>query len=182
MTSTIQGFVARTPSGTRAAAARVQLAAPGMRDSVLATADREGWFAFTQLPPGRYRVSTAGARSEEIALDAYSTVTLELAVPEYATHGEGSIVGKVIDAMTGYPIENASVMIVSGPSAAPDIAPLTNTSGGFSLSGLAAGEWLVRAIAPSGSSATQRVQVFANEVAMSTISISDNADICRCSN
>ncbi len=180
MTSTIQGFVASAPSGVRAPAVPVSLATSGAVNPISITTDREGWFAFTQLPAGRYRVSTPGARSEEIALDRYSTITLELAIPEYNTREHGSIAGKVVAVTTGYPIENASVMVLHGAGSAPDIAPLTNAQGRFSLEGLAAGEWRLRVFAPSGQTATPRIEVRANETAMVTVVIGGDSDNCGC--
>lgn len=71
----------------------------------------------------------------------------------------GNLRGRVVHEQTGQPIADATVTVVSGAGAAPDIAPLSNDSGLFRLDGLPAGRWVFRAIAPDGQSGEAAVTI-----------------------
>jgi Carboxypeptidase regulatory-like domain len=181
MTSTIQGYVRHQHSGAVLAHVRVTLDAYGNGAPIATATDHAGWFAFRELAPGRYRISAMGSRSEQIELEAFNNVTVELATDQMqSSETRGNLFGKVIASDTGYPIENSSVMLVAGFGSAPDIAPMTNSRGEFSFDGLSAGMWTVRVIAPSGASAEHQVHVVASDTALVTIAIRVDGDGCRC--
>jgi hypothetical protein len=178
MNSTIKGFVMRDEDGRPVARARVELQRiDDLRGSVRSgESDPHGWFAFHRLAAGRYRVEVASAPEQRVSLDPYSALTLEFVMNELADSDTGVIAGKVVRSDNGYAIENASVMILSGPTASPDIASLTDTSGTFSFSNLAAGEWILRAIAPSGHYATRSVTLGKKGTALTSIEIDFHSD------
>jgi large repetitive protein len=178
MNATIKGFVSRRIGGLPAAHTAVVLlsARNGAVPERGTTADQHGWFAFRDLAPGNYRVAVKGGQMQEVRVDPMSSVTLEFMIDGKApAHQIGStIAGKVIRMDTGLPVQDASVMIVSGPAPSPDIARITDDSGAFSFSGLAPGEWLLRAIAPTSQSGQRSVYVSAEATALTSIEIDFN--------
>jgi hypothetical protein len=68
------------------------------------------------------------------------------------------IAGRVRDAH-GQPVPAARVFFVSGPTALPDIAALTDDRGAFSLSVPVAGRYEIRAVSDPLGSATATVEV-----------------------
>ena len=77
----------------------------------------------------------------------------------------GTLRGRVLSKNDGQPIADATITVVSGAGAAPDIAPLSNASGLFSLDGLPVGRWTFRAIAPDGQSGEASVTITADALA-----------------
>ena len=84
---------------------------------------------------------------------------------------QGNVRGRVVRMKDGQPIQDATITVVSGAGPAPDIAPLSNQSGLFSLDGLPVGRWSFRAIAPDGQSGEAAVTVTADVVANVTIQV-----------
>ncbi|MGL4230014.1 MAG: MSCRAMM family protein [Casimicrobium sp.] len=175
MNATIRGFVSRRIGGLPAAHTAVVLlnASNGSMPERGTTADQHGWFVFRDISPGSYRVAVKGGQAQDVRVDPMSSVTLEFMIDGKApAHQVGStIAGKVIRLDTGFPVADASVMIVSGPAPSPDIARITDASGAFSFSGLAPGEWLLRAIAPTSQSGQRSVYVAAEATALTSIEI-----------
>jgi hypothetical protein len=180
MSSTIQGYVRHQDNGAAMVRARVTLDAYGDGAPISTHTDGAGWFAFRDLLPGRYRISATDSRGEEIELDEFNNVTLELSSSGATAAVGGRIFGKVIASDTGYPIENASVMLVAGFGSAPDIAPMTNSHGEFAFDGLSVGLWTLRVVAASGASAEHQVQVMAGDTALVTIAVRLDNDGCQC--
>lgn len=205
MSSTVQGYVRRAHETRALANARVKLTYLGgddhrqlTRSAQVTATDHDGWFSFRDLDAGSYWVATDGATAQEISVDDFTSVTLELWVtsegPTPAPAQEptieptqdlprvttASIKGRVISASSGFAVSNASVILLSGPASAPDIAPLTGTTGEFTFYGLAAGAWTLRAIAPDGASKQLRVDVRADDTASVTIAVGSDGDDCRC--
>jgi large repetitive protein len=178
MNATIRGFVSRKIGGLPAAHAAVVLlsARNGGVPERGTTADQHGWFAFRDITPGSYRVAVKGGQMQEVRVDPMSSVTLEFMIDGRAPDDQVgcTIAGKVIRLDTGFPVQDASVMIVSGPAPSPDIARITDQSGAFSFSGLAPGEWLLRAIAPTSQSGQRSVYVAAGGTALTSIEIDFN--------
>lgn len=207
MSSTVQGYVRRAHDKRVFANVRVKITYLGdggcvqcTRTVQTAVTDRDGWFAFRDIDAGSYVVSADGASAQEITVDDFTSVSAELLVSSGATEPaverslepafdanselpratDASVQGRVISARTGYAIENASVMLLSGPGSAPDIAPLTNAKGEFSFHALAEGAWTVRAIAPDGTSKQVRFEVRPSVTAIVTIAIGSDGNNCRC--
>jgi hypothetical protein len=75
----------------------------------------------------------------------------------------GGIHGQVVYRDNGKPLESAAVVVVQGgPS--PDIAPLTDSEGWFTLDMLPEGEWLIRAHGSNGELGEATVKVSAGSV------------------
>ena len=66
------------------------------------------------------------------------------------TRPSATIRGKVSWSGSGQGVSGATVLIVSGPGPAPDIAPITDDEGWFELDGLLPGSWHLRAVSPDG--------------------------------
>lgn len=81
----------------------------------------------------------------------------------------GSIRGQVLDSKDGTPIQDAAIVIVQSAGNAPDIAPVTDERGTFSLEGLPRGRWTLRAIGPDGE--TGEATVFVRDGAESNLVI-----------
>jgi uncharacterized GH25 family protein len=205
MSSTVQGYVRLANEKKVSANARVTIKHLGdagheraSKSVQSTTTDGDGWFAFRDVDAGRYLVAAAGARAQEINLEDFTNITLELSIPSGASEpayepapepdlspdilgaAAASIRGRVISARNGYAIEDASVMLLSGPGSAPDIAPLTNANGEFSFHGLAAGPWTLRAIAPDGASKQLRVDVRSDDTAIVTLAVDTGERDCLC--
>ncbi len=180
MSSTIQGYVRHAIDGNTLASARVTLDTLGAGAPLRVLTDDAGWFAFRDLNAGHYRISAHGSPAQEVLLDPFSTLTLELSALSIAPAASGIIAGKVIAANTGFPIENASVMLISGAAPAPDIAPITNAAGEFMFAGLATGAWTLRAVSPDGLAASLRVNLSANQATRVTIAIGADETDCVC--
>jgi large repetitive protein len=175
MNSTIRGFVSRKIGGLPAARTAVVLlsARNGSIPERTTTTDQHGWFVFGDIAPGSYRVAVKDGQAQDVRVDPMTSVILEFIIDSKApAHQVGStIVGKVIRLDTGLPVVDASVMIVSGPASAPDIAQITDETGAFSFSGLAPGEWLLRAVAPTSQSGQRSVYVAAQATALTSIEV-----------
>lgn len=175
MNATIRGFVTRTARGECASRIAVTLTVVenATIDDMVTATDEYGWFAFHQLPAGSYMVEVPGAETQRVRVDPFSSVSLQFTVhhtvPRPTSHS--TVAGTVVRSDNGRPVEDASVMIVSGPAAAADIAVMTDASGAFSFSGLVGGEWAFRAIAPSGHSGVRSVNVPDAGTARTTIEI-----------
>jgi uncharacterized protein (DUF2141 family) len=175
MNATIRGFVSRRIGGLPAPHTSVVLLSE--RNSCApergTMADEYGWFVFRDLKPGNYRVAVKDGQMQDVRVDPMSSVTLEFMIDGKAPANQvgSTIAGKVIRLDTGLPVRDASVMIVSGPAPSPDIARITDESGAFSFSGLAPGEWLLRAIAPTSQSGQRSVYVAAEATALTSIDI-----------
>lgn len=202
MSSTVQGYVRGIYDNHVRANARVKITFLGGQDRLLlspsvktTSTDQQGWFAFRNLDAGSYIVSAEGSNAQRVSVEDFTNVTLELLgasdvatpseepVPEPMPHvpsnSGASIEGRVISANGGFAIENATVMLLSGPGSAPDIAPLTGARGEFSFYDLTVGTWQLRAIAPDGASKQLSVDVRADETAIVVIAVGSDHDRCR---
>jgi hypothetical protein len=81
----------------------------------------------------------------------------------------GSVNGNVMRAYDRRPIAGATITVVQGAGPVPDIAPVTDEDGYFALDGLPTGEWVLRAVGPSGGEGEAAVPVFENAVSEVTI-------------
>lgn len=66
-------------------------------------------------------------------------------------------------------VVGAAVTIVSGPGRAPDVAPVSDTDGWFTLDDLAVGRWRLQAHAPDGTIGVASVDVWADSLSEVTI-------------
>jgi hypothetical protein len=85
----------------------------------------------------------------------------------------GSIRGYVVRGASGVPLADATIAVVGGPAAAPDLAPLTGDSGWFALDGLAEGEWRLAAYGPLGERGEATVCVLDDAVTDVVIATAD---------
>jgi len=150
-----------------------------------ALTDATGWFSLDGLAPGEWLLharapdSEAGEASAPVFGNAFSSVTIRIGGP--AGDGplpdrdplfkawvmrmeHGSLDGYVVRAATGLPVADATITVVSGTGALPDIAPLTNERGRFRMDGLPPGDWRLHALAPDGEAGEASVRVLSGAV------------------
>jgi uncharacterized GH25 family protein len=162
----------------------------GSEPDVAPVTDAEGWFALDGLPEGEWllralgRAGETGTATVHVFDNALSEVTIEVGgvPPRPQRRGggtrpsnksersmRGSLRGRVVRKDTGEPVADATITVVSGPGPAPDIAPLTNDDGAFSLDGLPPGDWVLRAMTTEGGTSEGRGRVTAGGVSDMTI-------------
>ena len=160
----------------------------GSEPDVLPVSDADGAFTVDGLAEGEWLLRAIGPNGEtgtaicHVFDNALSEVTIEIVIPQRpqrpprrrpnqgpSTPSErgmrGNLRGRVLSKDDGQPIADATITVVSGAGAAPDIAPLSNASGLFSLDGLPVGRWTFRAIAPDGQSGEASVTITADALA-----------------
>lgn len=79
-----------------------------------------------------------------------------------------SIQGRVLTER-GEAVRDATITVVAGPGAVPDIAPVSDAAGAFSLGNLAEGTYLLRALGPDGR--TSEVATFVTEGVENVVAI-----------
>jgi Carboxypeptidase regulatory-like domain len=168
------GYVVRADDGAPVVNAAVDVVrGPGTGRPRRVVTNTAGTFALSGLPEGQWVLSATssagrGQATVHVFESAASDVTIEVAgyprVVERPTTGperrmRGRVRGRVVRADSGEPIADAAITVVRGAGPAPDIAPMTDSAGGFALDELPAGDWLLRAHAPGGETgeATARV-------------------------
>ncbi|MBI2823951.1 MAG: carboxypeptidase regulatory-like domain-containing protein [Planctomycetia bacterium] len=144
------------------------VAGAGQFADIAPVTDQDGWFALDNLPVGRWRLramepgGATGEAAVEVFENALSEMTIE--IPDVGSNDgpaggrpaerphelAGSLRGNVIRADNHEPVGRVTVMIVGGPAAAPDVAPVTDRDGWFAFDDLAPGDWHLRADGPNG--------------------------------
>jgi len=156
-----------TPEEKPAAGVRVGLEvieAEGSTGDVLdPTTDAQGAFQISRIPPGRYRVVVRGgakSSAQEVELGAGAVVEDVLLV----LAATARIQGRVEDA-SGAPVRGAIVeaLATGAANGSPQASAVTEEDGGFSLSGLPAGGYLVRSRLPVGGPSVRSEEVAAGE-------------------
>ena len=184
MRGSVQGLVVRPDGITPVADATVtMIRGPSAAPRMTVRSDDGGSFSIPDLAEGEWLLSAAsGGRKSDLAsvrvfensvseltiLIAGGTQTGEVSMGSPET---GSLRGRVVRARTGKPVANATITIVQGAGPAPDIAPVTDSSGAFALDGLPKGKWVLRAIGPRGDEGKATVQIGADSTASATIEI-----------
>ncbi|MCB2113553.1 MAG: carboxypeptidase regulatory-like domain-containing protein [Parvularculaceae bacterium] len=175
MTGAISGSVvdAQTLSpvgGVKISICKPDIEGTGMED----VSDAAGGFSFEGLEAGVWRIVCRPPNSSPVELYANvfenAVTTIEIETPAELSR-DGEIIGRVIDAATGNAIAGAIILIVGGPHAVPDIAPVSDRSGSFSLSGLGAGDWRLQARSEDGRRAHADVVIGPGERSTATIRI-----------
>lgn len=149
--------------------------------------DGFGRFALDDLWQGEWLVRVLDARDQlrgegrvHVFDSALTEITIEIGGAAAHQHpvsvalpstrvGTGSIRGRVIHTGNRDPVIDASIVIVSGAGPAPDISVMTDIEGLFVLDDLAPGDWLLRALAPSGESGQEMISVRGGTIVDSTI-------------
>jgi hypothetical protein len=165
----IRGQVVSAGGGSPIGDATITVVAgAGQFADIAPMTDQNGWFALDNLPVGRWRLramepgGATGEAAVEVFENALSELTIE--IPDVGSNNTppgqrpaehprdlaGSLRGNVIRADTHEPVGQVTIMIVSGPAAAPDVAPVTDRDGWFALDDLAPGDWQLRADGPNG--------------------------------
>jgi uncharacterized GH25 family protein len=186
----VRGRVVRHASGQPVAGATLSVVSgEGREPDMLPVSDADGFFALDGLPEGEWLLRAIGPGHEtgtatvHVFDNSLSDVTIEVAGPGRTPRRSGSsnkserpmhgnLRGRVVRSDTGAPIPDATITIVTGAGPAPDIAPLSNASGAFSLDGLPAGQWVLRATAPQGGAGEATVSVKAGAVSNVVIQVS----------
>lgn len=185
----VRGRVVRDVSGQPVAGATLSVVSgEGREPDVLPVTDADGFFALDGLPEGEWLLRAMGPGQEtgtatvHVFDNSLSDVTIEVAGPARTPRRSGpsnkserpmrgNLRGRVVRSDTGAPIPDATITIVSGAGPAPDIAPVSNASGAFSLDGLPAGQWVLRATAPEGEAGEATVSVKASTVSNVVIQV-----------
>ena len=167
-TGSIRGQVVSADGRPIADATLTVVAGAGQVADIAPMTDQDGWFALDNLPVGRWRLramepgGATGEAAVEVFENALSEMTIEIRgvgsndwppgghSAERPDELAGSLRGNVIRADNHEPVGQVTVMIVGGPAAAPDVAPVTDRDGWFALDDLAPGDWHLRADGPNG--------------------------------
>lgn len=123
------------------------------------------------LPDALGNVTIAGTGSAPVVRQEAAQVRSD-ETPDPVTLAKavsGGIRGRVIRMPEEVPLADAAVSIVRGPSPAPDIAAVTDSSGNFVFDNLTEGTWRVRALGPEGESG--EAEVFVGETAQAECTI-----------
>jgi len=171
----------------------------GASPAQLPTTDRDGSFFVDALRAGEWVLSIRGPSGNgamavvHVLDNSVSDVTIEIAdirlpCADRGITGNGSVRGTLprptqdntmLGSIRGYvvrdgdgtPIADAAITIVSGAGPAPDLSPLTDAEGSFSLDGLPEGRWVLRATGPAGETGETAAHVVEGAVTETTITL-----------
>lgn len=159
---------------------------------ITAVTDSAGRFTFDDLREGNWTLWVQGSGGEPLGEatvhvfdNALSEVTIEVGglrrplrrfvamrpTIAMSLNVPGSVRGRVIRADNGRPVADAAITVVSGAGPAPDIAPVTDGAGWFVFHGLPEGDWVLRALGPSGETGEATVRVAAGSVTEAIIRV-----------
>jgi uncharacterized GH25 family protein len=158
---------------------------------VVSRTDSVGRFAFDDLPEGDWVFRTQGVAGQimgearvPVFDNAVSAVAIEIVGASHPTRrgsacrGDtrerrlpGSVHGRVVRADSGEAVEDAMITVVRGAGPAPDMAPVTDAAGRFVFNGLPPGDWVLRALSPTGEIGEASVRVSSDSAAEVTIRI-----------
>ena len=82
-----------------------------------------------------------------------------------------SVISGVVRGPDGTPIPNARVYFISGPVPLPEIAAMTDSSGEFSLTAPAPGEYVIEAVTDEFGPRSSKAKVKANKPVRLTLSL-----------
>ncbi len=137
------------------------------------------WLVRARSPDGsegETPVRVFAGEESEITIEVESPTPIARRPPERRSPARprdlvGSVRGRVVRASDGEPFGEATIMVVSGPGAAPDVAPLTDREGWFVLDDLSPGDWRLRAVGPNGETGDATAHVSAGALNEVTIAL-----------
>jgi len=179
------GYVVRADTEMPLKDASITVAGGAVAPDIAPLTDSAGWFALDELPAGEWVLRVLGPNDETgeatipIFDHAFTTVTILAGTspPDarpVTPNRTGSIEGHIIRSQTREPVENATITVVRGPGPVPDIAPLTDSTGWFALSGLLPGKWVLLARGPDDETGETTVQVLSGGFSNVTIAIASS--------
>jgi hypothetical protein len=138
------------------------------------TTNSSGMFTFSGLTPGLHTIqsSASGFTTDFTSTTVVAGQTQTVNVTLLASASTGGVSGNV-KSSAGANIANATVEIRTGSltTGTPLATATTNASGGFTFSGLAAGQYTLRTVATGFVTRTDPVTVVANQVASISIAL-----------
>lgn len=197
----VLGHVVREANGQPLSGATISVVSgDGLEPDVRPVTDADGCFILDGLQEGEWLLRAVGRHGEtgtatvHVFNSAQSDVTIEVGDGPRGSRRvggnrtsnrsdkaeramRGNLQGRVIQMDSRRPVPDASIIVVTGPGAAPDMAPVTNDSGTFALDGLPAGEWILRALTTDGRSGEAAVRISAGTTANVTIQVGGGPDI-----
>lgn len=201
MRGSLRIYVVSVPDGSPVRDATVALVAVRTNEPFRsAISDPFGSVVFSDLAHGRWQLRAAASGTDaatsmiEVLDDAMTEITIELTVSRTQSRevvkqevglemrpsrlqwdepmeAGGSVRGRAEDSETGNVVPEATVMIDSGPSSAPDIAFVTDSAGTFFFGELGPGDWVFRVIAPDGREGRSAVKVTPGETSQLTVQL-----------
>ncbi|WP_303984580.1 carboxypeptidase regulatory-like domain-containing protein, partial [Niallia circulans] len=150
--STVSGAVT-TSSGTAVPNAQITLTNNSGTPVAQTTTNASGNYSFTGIAPGSYTISVMvtnfQSQSQSIITQSNQTANVNFTLQP----SPGAISGTITNAQTGTVIPNATVQLLS-INGALMASTTTNTSGNYSFTGLAPGQYQIRAIGTNFSTNT----------------------------
>jgi Carboxypeptidase regulatory-like domain len=156
LTGTLRGRVVYADTGEPVSNASISIvrgSAPAPGVSPLSGSDGE--FVFDELTAGEWVLFVLGPGGEigqaTVRMTAGSVMyTIIELITSGGQHMSGTVRGRVVSAKTGDPVANAAITVLRGPGPAPDISPMTDSTGAFVFDGLPVGECVLHALGPGG--------------------------------
>jgi hypothetical protein len=188
----VRGWVLRAGTGQPVAGCAVAATGgPAMTEQATLDSDGAGQFDFggrlmagdwlvrarsPDRSEGETPVRVFAGEESEITIEVESPTPIARRPPERRSPARprdlvGSVRGRVVRASDGEPFGEATIMVVSGPGAAPDVAPLTDREGWFVLDDLSPGDWRLRAVGPNGETGDATAHVSAGALNEVTIAL-----------
>jgi alpha-tubulin suppressor-like RCC1 family protein/protocatechuate 3,4-dioxygenase beta subunit len=125
-----------------------------------ATTDSDGRYRIGKLAPGGYTVTADGAdyeaksKDSTVGVNQTTTTNFRLQPAPNAGGGSGAVAGTVIDAQSGDAVQDAHITARDAAGVVRGTAT-TDANGAYTVDGLAAGDYTVRAGAAGYESATE---------------------------
>ncbi|MGG0853609.1 carboxypeptidase regulatory-like domain-containing protein, partial [Metabacillus fastidiosus] len=137
------------------------------------TTNASGGYSFSNIPPGSYTVSvmtdTFQSQTRGVITEPGQIVTANFTLQP----NPGSITGTVTNALTSTPLAGATVQLLNNQGVSLD-SKVTDSNGAYTFSGLAPGQYSVKANAPQFGTNTVSSFVTSNNTTTTNIALQPN--------